>query len=247
MCYTVRGKSIVKNKSAFSLIILFSLIMVVTIFMAIFVWMYNLQIIAKSGLYGVEPIYARSFFANNSFPEIVFVAIITLKTILEQQFLYILLFVIAGILCIQIFIIIIVHLKKKSADESLTTQKLGFKKYLSWCYSNYKVTFWVTVILFSIKFLFFTNFGINHSFILSLQTAILDNGGQSQYCNILQNESSTPQVLKVNLENNYKLSWTYNGLEQTSLTGTNPYYPNKIDATEREKLIKQYCSKQTRI
>lgn len=110
-------------------------------------------------------------------------------------------------------------------------------------FSHYKVflypLFALVIFYGCFVFLFLGNVGI----LKDIQYSIThDNKGRvSTYCSILLHKNSESQTLRMNLDNNYKLSWTYYGLAKSSLDGKDLYYPNKLDDKKRNELIKSNC------
>ncbi len=63
-----------------------------------------------------------------------------------------------------------------------------------------------------------------------------------QYCKIIENPKSSPMILRVNLEHNYKIAWTYRGLQLSTESGENVHYPNELTSDMRLELIKKFCT-----
>ena len=84
----------------------------------------------------------------------------------------------------------------------------------------FKILYLIVVILMPL-------FIINVSIIFIVRSAI-GNLDKRRYCDVIQHNNVKPYVLMINVDKNYKLQWTYDGMMVTTLDNKNSYYPNKF-------------------
>ncbi len=233
-----------KDKLNFLSVLVSCVVAAITVVIAIFAWIYVLQILAKSGLYGVGNVDTINFFVSSNFASIGYESILTMVgLIMNKHIIITILVIVFCIFFVQSFAVLGAHLDKKIKDRIHTSKNISslVGKVIVWIWMNYKtpIIFMLSfiVIFYTIIIIFLSNAYI----IPVIQESIVNKGNSSRYCNVLLDKNLESQVLRVNLDNNYKLSWSYYGLVKTTVNDTDPYYPNKLDDKKREELINSYC------
>ncbi len=233
-----------KDKLNFFSILISCVVASITIIIAIFAWVYVLQILAKSELYGVGDVDAINFFVSSNFASIGYESIIAIVGLITSKPIIISIFVIIGFLFfIQLVAIFGAYLDKRVEGKIPKNENNSSKlnKILMWIWRNFKVSIilgfslWVMLYIIAIVFL------SNAYLVPVMQKSIVNKGSNSRYCNILISKDGESQVLRVNLDNNYKLSWTYYGLLKTTVNDLDPYYPNKLNDVTRANLRNKFC------
>lgn len=216
----------------------------ITIVVAIFAWIYVLQVLAKSGLYGVGDVDAISFFASSNFSSIGYESMMAIVGLILSKHIILTMLVMTGCaFLVQSVAVLGAYFDKRVKDKIRINDNKSSRvgKMLVWIWTNYKVSIIFGIPFLMAFYLIIIVFLSNVYLIPVIQESIVNKGNHSRYCGILENKNAESQVLRVNLDNNYKLSWTYYGLVKTTLNNADLYYPNKLNDEKRGALIQQYC------
>jgi len=233
-----------KDKLNLLSIIISSVVASITIVVAIFAWIYVLQVLAKSGLYGVGDVDTISFFASSNFASIGYESMMAIVGLIMSKHIIITMLVIIGcVFLIQSAAVLGAYFDEKIKDKihKNNNKSSRLSKLLVWIWTKYKVSIIFGIPFLMLFYMIIVVFLSNVYLIPVIQESIVNKNKNSRYCNVITNQAAESQVLRVNLDNNYKLSWTYYGLVKTTVNDTDPYYPNKLNDKKREELINSYC------